>query len=50
MMTQVDELENERFMKMAEIEFIEGVARCAATLPPTYTIDSVPNPPLHLKF
>ena len=33
MMTQIDEIENERFMKMTEIEFIQGIARCASILP-----------------
>lgn len=38
MMTQIDELESEKFMRMTEIEFIEGLARCADGLPTSCTI------------
>ncbi len=37
-MLQIDEIENERFIRMSEIEFIEAIARCASCLPLTYTI------------
>lgn len=40
MMTQVDELESERFTKMTEIEFIEAMARCAGILPKTCTLST----------
>lgn len=37
-------------MRMSEIEFIEGIARCANELPATCTLEPTANPPLHLKF
>lgn len=50
MMTQVDELETERFMKMTEIEFIEALVRCASSLPPQCTLEAELGPALHMQF
>ena len=49
MMTQVDEVESERYMKMSEIQFIEGLARCAAALPSECTL-SPSKPTLYTKL
>ena len=35
---------------MTEIEFIEGVARCAACLTSSYTVESFDEVSLHHKF
>lgn len=51
MMTQVDELESERFIRMTEIEFIEAMARIAQSLPKECSLDPTEdNPPLHFRF
>ncbi len=51
MMTQVDELDSERFMKMSEIEFIEAMARCANILPKSCSLSKDENSDmLHFKF
>lgn len=52
MMTQIDELENERFMRMSEIEFIEAVARCAFILPDSCRIEDIfgEKTPFHGKL
>ena len=51
-MTQVDETDNERFIRMTEIEFIEAVARCAFNLPESCKLEDIFEPPVpfHAKF
>ena len=52
MMTQIDELENERFIRMSEIEFIEAVGRCSSILPDQCRVENVfeKETPMYGKF
>jgi hypothetical protein len=52
MMTQIDELENERFIRMTEIEFMEAMARCAYVLPNQCRVEDIfgTPTPFYAKF